>query len=131
LTGNALWHFVEGYAAFYPSWPDGLSDEDEDLIAEFLDDLRDWNDVAGDSYKTSREAARAIGEHVKRLAKAGLFVGARKRHCLLAGGVQEPSSWVVVDIEIQRIREAELVDADGKPIFSDDNPQSGVDAQGD
>jgi hypothetical protein len=95
-TGSSLWHMVDGSTAFYPSWPAGLSDKHEDLIAAFLDDVRDWNDCVGgqESYQAKRDAARGLGEHMKLLAEAGFLVGARERFCLLTGGVQqELSPW--------------------------------------
>jgi hypothetical protein len=113
-TGSALWHFIDGCAAFVPSWPNGLSDEHEDLIAAFLDDLRDWNDAVGstDSYVAKRDAARALGEHVMRLAKAGFLIGAKERSCLLTGGVGEPVPWCVIDIEVQPAATAQVVNAE-------------------
>jgi HNH endonuclease len=128
-TGSRLWHLVDSSAAFYPSWPAGLSDEHEDLIAAFLDDLRDWNDCVGDqeSYKAKRDASRGLDEHIKRLAEAGFVVGARKRFCLLTGGVQqEPSPWRVIDIEIQPAALAQIVGADGKPLGFGEGIETGV-----
>lgn len=118
-TGSSLWHMIDGSTAFYPSWPAGLSDEHEDLIAAFLDDIRDWNDCVGgqESYQAKRDAARGLGEHIQLLAEAGFLVGARERFCLLTGGVQqEPSPWRVIDIEIQPASLAQVVGADGKPL---------------
>jgi hypothetical protein len=117
-TGSSFWHFFEGADAFYPSWPDGLNDEHEDLIAAFLDDLRDWMDVTGigADYRTSREASKAVSEHIKTLGEAGFLVGMRRRHCLLTGGVKDPTSWEVVDIEIQPASIAQVVDEDGQPF---------------
>ncbi len=118
-TGSGLWHMIDGSTAFYPSWPAGLSDEQEDIIAAFLDDVRDWNDCVGgqESYQAKRDAARGLGEHIKLLAEAGFLVGARERFCLLTGDVQqEPSPWRVIDIEIQPASLAQVVGADGKPL---------------
>lgn len=117
-TGTSLWNFVDGAYSFQPSWPDDLSDEDEDLIIEFLDELRDWIDISGNlSFKEKRNTGRSLGEHIKALAGAGYFVGARERFLLLAGGVNsEPSSWRSVDIEIQPPALAQLVNEDGSTL---------------
>ena len=65
---------------FYPSWPDGLSEEQQDLVGSFLDDLRDWRDVASmeDSYKVGRDASKDLESHVRALHKAGLLMGRGK-----------------------------------------------------
>jgi len=85
-----------------------------------LDDLRDWIDVASDlSYKEQRQATRGLGEHIKRLADVGLFVGTRNRHMLLTGGNSaEPSSWRGFDIEFQPVTDAQLADAEGAPLVT-------------
>jgi hypothetical protein len=93
MTASALWNLMGDAHSFHPSWPDGLSEEQQDLIASFLDDLRDWRDPASmeDSYQVGREASKHIETHVQALHEAGLLIGARRRHCLLTGGVaQEP-----------------------------------------
>jgi len=41
MTASKLWNLMGDAHTFYLSWPDGLSEENQDLIADFLDDLRD------------------------------------------------------------------------------------------
>lgn len=125
MTGTQLWHVMQGAHAFYPSWPGNLTEDQNDLIAGFLDNLRDWMDVSSfdDSYRAGRDAARHLGELIKELREAGLFVGARRRHCLITGGIREPSSWLVFDVEVQAVREAELVDENGRRIWSASAPE--------
>ena len=127
-TGSSFWRLFEGAHAFYPSWPEELSDDDEDLIVTFLDDLRDWMDITGmepDSFRMSRDASKAIGEHIKDLTEAGFLVGARRRYCLLTGGDKEPTSWEIVDVEIQPASIAQLVDKDGQPLKFGDPEKEG------
>lgn len=122
LTGTSFWNFVDGSNAFYPSWPDGLSEEQNDLVADFFDDLRDWIDVSSDldTFRARRDAAKALSEHMKALGRAGLFVGARERFLLVTGGISaEPSTWRAVDVEIQPMGLAQIVDANGNPIQLD------------
>lgn len=55
-----------------------------------------------DSYRVGRDASKHLQEQVEALAKAGLLIGARRRHCLLSGGIAAaPSPWLAIDIEIQ------------------------------
>jgi hypothetical protein len=120
MTATTLWNVMSDAHVFHPSWPDRLSEHQEDLIASFLDDLRDWRDVASmeDGYGIGREASKALEAHVQALHKAGLLVGARKRHCLLTSGVaQEPSRWRAVDIELQPLSIAQVVDEAGTKIW--------------
>jgi len=126
MTGTQLWHVMQGAYAFYPAWPSNLTEDQNDLIAAFLDNLRDWMDVTTfeDSYQTGRNAAKHLDEQIKELNQAGLFIGARRRHCLLAGGVQAPSPWLVFDVEFQPIRDADLVDESGQRVWPVDEART-------
>lgn len=119
FSGREFWNFFNSAHSFRPSYPMTVSDEDEDLIVEFINDLRDWMDLAGgvDDLRVGRDAARSLGEHIESLSKAGYLVSARERYLLLAGGADESTtSWRMVDVEIAGIDDAELVDADGNPL---------------
>jgi hypothetical protein len=117
MTGEALWQSVNGAYSVWPSWPDYLSDEQASAVDELLDDLKDNLDVASElSYKEGRQAARELGEYIKRLAALGVFVGVRDRQMLLIGGVGEASSWRGFEIQFQRASEAQLADVDGTPL---------------
>ncbi len=118
-SGAALWNFVKGAYSFYPSSPDGLSNEHEEIIAGFFDSLRDWIDISDDldSYREELHARRSLDENIEDLARAGFVVGARKRFLLLTGGVNaEPSSWRAFDVQVQRFGEMQVLDAEGKHI---------------
>lgn len=104
-SGTEFWHDFDGCIAFMPSWIAGLRDEHEDLIAAFLEDLKDWMDIAGGigpSYREKRAASKAMNEHISALAKAGFLLVARKCHLLLTGNSgQPPSPFLTMEIEIQ------------------------------
>jgi hypothetical protein len=118
-SGTAFWHYFADCYSFRPSWIEGLSDEHEDVITAFLQELKDWMDGGtGDlSYSEHREASKAMSHHITELARAGFVLGARKRHLLLTDDsdlAQTP--WRVLDIEIQPAYLVLKVDADGRPI---------------
>jgi hypothetical protein len=119
MTGNTLWNIAQGSMSMSPSWPDGLSEEQQDLIAALLDELSDWIDVASmeNNYRAGRDAAKALGEYIKDLHTANLLVGARRRYLLLTDGWQEPSRWRSLDIEIQPLGMAQVIDEKGAQIW--------------
>lgn len=118
ISGTELWHFVNGAYSCNPIWPSGLSDEHEDLIAAFLDNVGDWVDCSGDlSFTEQRQACLSLNENILELAKAGFIVGVRERHLLLTGGVsQQPQQWRAVEIEVQPFNRMQLADAEGEPV---------------
>src|SRR6266404_246752 len=121
ISGTDLWHFIEGAYAFYPSRTSGLSDEQDDLIAAFYDNVRDWMDCSGDlSFSEQRHACSSLSENILELAKAGFVVGVRERRLLLTGGVSKaPQPWRALDIEVQPFSLMQVVDAEGKLVDLD------------
>jgi hypothetical protein len=117
-NGTELWRFVRGSHSFFPKSSYGLSDENEELLAAFFDNLRDWMDAGDlDSYRDELHARRALDENIEELTKAGFVVGARERFLLLTGGVNSaPSPWRAFDIEVHPFSAMQMVDAEGKPI---------------
>ncbi len=121
ISGTELWHFVNGAYSCNPAWPSGLSDEHEDLIAAFFDNVGDWNNCSGDlSFTEQRHACRSLNENIEELAKVGFVVWARERFLLLTGGInQEPWPWRAVDIVVRPFDLMHLVDTEGKLIDLD------------
>lgn len=118
-TGNVLWNMIQECKAFEYTLADHLPAEDEDLIIEFLDHVKDYMEIAGDLYsvREQRDAERAIGGYVSQLAKRDFLVGALLRHMLLTGGIQEdPWPWAILRVEVQPGSLAKVVDTDGKPV---------------
>jgi hypothetical protein len=118
-SGTALWPFVRGADSSSISSPDGLSDEHEDLIAAFFDNLSDWMDVSGDldSYRDELNARRSLDENIRELINAGFVIGAREKFLLLTGGVDKaPSPWRAFDLEVQPFSAMQLADAEGKLV---------------
>jgi hypothetical protein len=119
MTGSSLWNFVRDSHQTRSSWPEGLSEEHEDLIAGFLEAVNDWRDVdtLNGSQMVGRDAARNLSGYIRDLTEAGFLIGARERFCLLTGGTQEPSSWRIIDIQIQPLGIAQVVDESGSVVW--------------
>ena len=119
FNGSALWNMIKEAVAIQYGLPDHLDEEDEDLVVEFLDLVKDYMDIAGDlaSVREQRNAAKTLGNYISRLAERGFFVGANLRRMLLTGGVsEEPTGWPILMIDVQAVSEVRAVDADGSPL---------------
>jgi hypothetical protein len=128
FTGNALWTMVKESLSIQYELPDHLGEEDEELIVEFMDLVKDYADITVDltSVRDQRNAEKTIGSYVSRLAERGFFVGANLRRMLLTGGVrEEPTAWPILTIEIQLGTETHVVDADGNPLPPPDDNKAG------
>ncbi|MFI5849360.1 HNH endonuclease [Micromonospora chalcea] len=126
-SGNALWSMVEASKAFQHSRPDHVPDEDEELIIDFLDSVREWGDISSEleSLREKREAAKSLNEQIRGLADAGYVVGAKLRHMLMTGGVfDEPWPWPMLVVEVQPAAHARLQRLDDDDQRSE-NPAPG------
>ncbi|MGW2559643.1 HNH endonuclease [Streptomyces sp. NPDC001514] len=115
--GNPLWNMIKESVAFEYAMPDGLSDDDEDLIIEFMDLLRDFLDIAGELYsvRENRDAEKMIQQHISQLAERDYLVGAYVRHMLLTGGGSEsPTPWPMLRVEVQTAASAVVADESGR-----------------
>lgn len=118
-TGHALWPMIQESVATSYIIPDRMPDEDENLMVEFLQVVRDYADIHDDLHTVGehRDAAKALGEYISQLAERNYFVGAYMRRLLLIGGVsKEGSPWPELHIEIHAGDQAQIVDKDGKPM---------------
>jgi hypothetical protein len=118
-SGSQLWSMVQECVATSYSFPDRMPGEDEDLMVEFLDMVKDYGDISADlhSVREHRDASKALGEYLSQLMERRYFVGAYMRRLLLTGGVKkEPFPWPELHIEIHPGDQAQIVDKDGKPM---------------
>ncbi|MFK0200904.1 HNH endonuclease signature motif containing protein [Streptomyces lavendulae] len=116
--GNPLWNMIKESLAFEYALPDQLCDDDEDLIIEFLDLIRDCLDIARelDGVRENRDAEKGIQQYISRLAERDFLVGAYVRHLLLTGGSAErPTPWPMLRVEVQPATLAEVTDERGDP----------------
>ncbi|MGW6938794.1 HNH endonuclease signature motif containing protein [Streptomyces xanthophaeus] len=101
--GNPLWNMIKESVAYEYALPDGLSDDDEDLIIEFLGLIRDYLDMAGeiDSVRGNRDVEKGLQQYISSLAEREFLVGAYVRHMLLNGGKIEGSiPWPILRVEV-------------------------------
>jgi hypothetical protein len=69
--GNPLWNMIKTSVTFEYALPDGLPDDDESLIVEVLDLLRDYLDIAPElhSVRENRDAEKSLGHYFRSLAE--------------------------------------------------------------
>jgi len=115
-AGPALLSFVDGSNALCSFWPDQLSDGQRDRVSAFFDDLGEWIKASGDQNPAQArpDISRAVDEHVRRLVRAGLAIGARERFLILTGGTDpHPLPWRVTDIKVQAAIPVQIAHANG------------------
>lgn len=115
--GNPLWNMIKTSVAFEYALPDGLPDDDESLIVEFLDILRDYLDIAPElhSVRENRDAEKSLAHYIRDLAEKDFLVGAHVRHMLYVDGRGDPLAWPMLRVEVQPASHAIIADQAGRP----------------
>ncbi|MFD8676324.1 HNH endonuclease [Streptomyces seoulensis] len=115
--GNPLWNMIKTSVAFEYALPDGLPDDDESLIVEFLDILRDYLDIAPElhSVRENRDAEKSLAHYIHDLAEKDFLVGAHVRHMLYVDGRGDPLAWPMLRVEVQPASHAVVADQAGRP----------------
>lgn len=119
--GNPLWNMIKMSVTFEYALPDGLPDEEESLIVEFLDLLRDYLDIAPELYsvRENRDAEKAIESYIRGLAERKFLVGAYVRHMLYVDGRGDPMAWPMLRVEVLPESHAVITDQAGRPYASE------------
>ncbi|MEU8158825.1 HNH endonuclease [Micromonospora parva] len=117
-SGNQLWNMIIESAATSYAYADHLSEDDEDFIIEFLQNVRDYADIAEDlhSIREQRDAQKYLGTYITGIMERGFFIGANLKRLLYKGGHGDPLPWGTLQIEVQRASDAKVVDKEGKPF---------------
>ena len=126
VRGNPLWNMIKTSVAFEYALPDGLSDDEEAQIVEFLDLVKDYCDIALDidSVRGSRDAEKALESYVSKLAERGFLVGASLRRMLLIDGPgQAGTPWPILRVEVQPASLAAIADERGRAYFGEQRAQ--------
>lgn len=89
-SGDDLWTLFDGALGWQVGMPEGLTDEEEDLIDSAVQTFTDWCDISSDveaqGFRAMRDAKRSLTGELTELAQAGFLVLAGQRQAAFAGG---------------------------------------------
>lgn len=89
-SGDDLWTLLDGALGWQVGMPEGLTDEEEDLIDSAVQTFTDWCDISSDvqaqGFRATRDAKRSLTGELNELARAGFLVLAGQRQAAFAGG---------------------------------------------
>ncbi|WP_406222870.1 HNH endonuclease [Streptomyces decoyicus] len=119
--GNPLWNMIKASMAFEYALPDDLPDDEESLIVEFLDLLREYLDIAPElhSVRDNRDAEKTLEGYVHELAERDFLVGAYVRHLLYVDGRGDPLAWPMLRVEVLPTSVAVITDQAGRPYTTE------------
>lgn len=89
-SGDDLWPLLHGALGWQVGMPEGLTDEEEDLIDSAVQTLSDWCDISSDveaqGFRAMRDAKRSLTGELNELTQSGFLVLAGQRQAAFAGG---------------------------------------------
>jgi len=102
-SGDDLWPLILRALGWSFGMPEGLTDEEEDLVDEVLQTITDWCDISTDvelhGLRSVREAKRSMTTEIDSLTEAGfLLLGGQRQAAFGGGSVVGP----VVVLEVVR-----------------------------
>lgn len=89
-SGDDLWPLLHGTLGWQVGMPEGLTDDEEDLIDSAVQTFTDWCDISSEveaqGFRAVRDAKRSLTGELNELAQAGFLVLAGQRQAVFAGG---------------------------------------------
>jgi hypothetical protein len=112
-TGREILNLVEGSCAGSYDHDELETQQEVDVVGDFLEVIRDWVDIGNDLGPSSRtETAFRLSQTIKELDKLGFFVfGAREVQEMTGGCSEYPTDWPVCIIRVVRQISSEIITA--------------------
>ncbi|EMA8956127.1 HNH endonuclease [Vibrio fluvialis] len=109
-TGKEIFEKMSGCLASYMDYSDNLSDEELDLVANFLQNIKDWSEFAQDLEPVQKiNASRDINNELIALRERGLYAFAAVEIQRMVGGIGGESSFPVLHLTVNKADDPNVV----------------------
>ena len=120
-SGRDVLKIADRADGFQFDHPEPKSPDEAQLLAGFLQEAQYWGDLSGELEAGDRvQAAFRISELVAELENAGFWVFGGREIRRLEGGISGPSEWPVAILEVRRLTDPEIINADLSAASHDD-----------
>lgn len=103
LSGQQLFALASNCHGSYQQCPEDLSENEIELTGGFLQNLKDWIDIAGDLEPLDRlRATAALSTEIKQLLECRFMIFAARERQVLTGGVGPASNMYFLHIMVAR-----------------------------
>jgi len=102
-SGKDLMGIASGSSAHYFDHDSDLSDDEVELVGEFVQEITDWMDLSSDLEPIQRvRTAKRVQDLIQNLEASGFFVFAATEAQVLEGGVAPPSAFPILHLAVLR-----------------------------
>ncbi len=108
-SGTELFNSVTGSHGSYLNHDDNLNDAEVEIVGSFLQNIKDWIDIAVDLEPIDRvRATKSLNDEMNDLKSKGFLVFAAKEKQRLEGGVGEPSDFFALHVTVARATDPKI-----------------------
>ena len=111
-SGREVLDIVTNTCAFASYYDDLRNEEEDELVAGFLQNAQDWGELGLESVGDRMRAARSIDEEIRELEEAGFWVFGGREKQSLQGGVGSEVEWPVAHVRVLRSSNPEIIVVD-------------------
>lgn len=127
-SGKEMLAIVTDACAYAPEYDDLQNETDHELVAGFLQNVRDWGELGLDEVGDKMRAVRSLDEHIRELERSGFWVFACREQQVIEGGFDPASGWPIAHIQVLRDSNSEIISMSDREKHSGRDVQRGVPA---
>jgi hypothetical protein len=109
-TGKEMFGILTGCLASYMDYSDNLSDEELDLVGPFLQNVKDWSELAQDMDPIQKiNATRDLDAELSALREMDLLAFAAVEIQKMVGGISDESEFPVLHLTVSKANDPNVV----------------------
>lgn len=109
-TGKEMFNLAAGAYAFYNDYSDNLTDEELDIVASFIQNVKDWAELANEMEPIQKiNASRELDKEIKALREFNIFAFAAIEKQKMVGGIGGESSFPVLHLSVNKANDSNVV----------------------
>ncbi|MFM9884189.1 MAG: HNH endonuclease signature motif containing protein [Burkholderiales bacterium] len=115
-SGAELFNLASSCYGSYQSHSEDLNDEEVEVVGGFLQNLKDWVDLAGNFEPMDLvRASKSLSDEIADLRHRGFLVFAAREKQRMEGGVRAPSNFFVLHVAMLRENDAKIIKFENQP----------------
>jgi hypothetical protein len=109
-SGKEMFNLAAGACAFYNDYSDDLTDEEVDAVSGFIQNVKDWAELAREMEPSQRiNASRDLDKEIKALRQFNIFAFAAVEKQKIVGGTGGESSFPVLHLSVNKANDSNVV----------------------
>ncbi|MBL0616826.1 HNH endonuclease signature motif containing protein [Aeromonas veronii] len=109
-TGKGLFNLAAGSYGFYIDYSNDFTDEELDLVATFIQNVKDWAEIANELEPIERiDASKSLDKEIRALREMNIFVFAAIETQKIIGGIAGEASFPVLHLSVNKGNDSNVV----------------------